>query len=69
LSAFWQHFEGQQPGQQQQHIKNDHMKSKITRPMTNAPANIPYACVWVCTSVIDPLEFPEISLLIKSLLL
>ena len=69
VSTFWQHFDGQQPGQQQQQSRQDHIKIIKTSPMAKAPTNIPYAVDWLVMSVIAPLELPERSLLMRVLLI
>lgn len=59
VSGFWQHLEGQHPGQQQQQHRNGQISHRITRPRTNGPANSPRSVYrlgpWVTTPARIPL--------------
>ena len=60
FSFFWQHLEGQQPGQQQQQLKHVHITSKTTKPMIKAPTNKMKLDSAARTSAIAWAEFPFI---------
>lgn len=51
LSSFWQHFDGQQLGQQQQQHRQLHIISMNVKPMPKDPMKIPKAVVLDETSV------------------